>query len=113
MDAMKKCFAEAAVCAVVFVGVVSADGGVAGANLTLSCGARITTNTTLHADLVNCTGDGIVIGVAGVTLDLNGHRIDGDAITGTAWTTSASGTMASRTSPSEAAPCRNSTSASP
>jgi parallel beta-helix repeat protein len=31
----------------------------------------------LKADLVNCSGDGLVIGANGITIDLNHHRIDG------------------------------------
>jgi parallel beta-helix repeat protein len=42
------------------------------------CGEVITTDTTLHTDLVNCPNNGIVIGADGITLDLNGHTIDGD-----------------------------------
>jgi parallel beta-helix repeat protein len=43
-----------------------------------SCGDTIMQDTTLHRDLTNCPGDGLVIGADGVTLDLNGHTIDGD-----------------------------------
>jgi len=42
------------------------------------CGDTITTDATLHHDLVNCPNNGIVIGADDVTLDLNYHRIDGD-----------------------------------
>ncbi len=42
------------------------------------CGDTITTDTTLHHDLVNCPNNGIVIGADDVTLDLNYHTIDGD-----------------------------------
>ena len=44
----------------------------------VSCGATITTDTTLDSDLVDCPNNGIVIGADDITLDLNGHRIDGD-----------------------------------
>ena len=44
----------------------------------LGCGDTITADTTLHQSLVNCPNNGIVIGANGVTLNLNGHRIDGD-----------------------------------
>jgi len=44
----------------------------------LSCGDTITMDTTLHADLINCPNNGIVIGADNMTLDLNGHRVDGD-----------------------------------
>ena len=42
------------------------------------CGETITTDTTLESDLVDCPNNGIVIGADDITLDLNGHRIDGD-----------------------------------
>ena len=45
----------------------------------VSCGDVITQDTTLDSDLVNCPGDGVVIGASGITLDLAGHTIDGDA----------------------------------
>jgi parallel beta-helix repeat protein len=41
------------------------------------CGDVITKDTTLHADLEDCPGDGLVIGAGGITLDLNGHSIEG------------------------------------
>ena len=44
----------------------------------VGCGDTITTNTKLHHNLTNCPNNGIVIGANGVTLNLNGHRIDGD-----------------------------------
>jgi parallel beta-helix repeat protein len=47
-----------------------------------TCGATISADTTLGNDLTNCPGDGIVIGADNITLDLNGHTIDGDAIPG-------------------------------
>jgi parallel beta-helix repeat protein len=61
---------------------VSALGPLGGAQAALAaplrCGDRITVDTTLHADLVGCRNNGIVIGADDITLDLNGHRIDGD-----------------------------------
>jgi parallel beta-helix repeat protein len=44
----------------------------------LSCGATITEDTKLDRDLVDCPNNGIIIGADNVTLDLNGHVIDGD-----------------------------------
>ena len=44
----------------------------------LSCGDEITADTTLDSDLIDCPNNGIVIGADDITLDLNGHRIDGD-----------------------------------
>jgi parallel beta-helix repeat protein len=43
----------------------------------VSCGDTITQTTTLDSDLLNCPGDGIVIGADNITLDLNGHLVDG------------------------------------
>ena len=44
----------------------------------VQCGDVITQSTKLDSDLLNCPGDGVVIGADDVTLDLNGHVIDGD-----------------------------------
>jgi large repetitive protein len=44
----------------------------------VNCGDTITADTTLDSDLVNCPNNGIVIEADDVTLDLNGHTIDGD-----------------------------------
>ena len=44
----------------------------------ISCGDTITTDTTLEADLIDCPSNGVVIGADDITLDLNGHVIDGD-----------------------------------
>src|SRR5262245_8548444 len=41
------------------------------------CGQTLTTSVKLKADLVDCPGDGLVIGASGITVDLNGHTIDG------------------------------------
>ncbi len=43
----------------------------------LRCGQTITRDTRLTADLVNCPGNGIVVDADNVTLDLNGHTLDG------------------------------------
>ena len=48
----------------------------------VNCGDTVTGDTTLDSDLVNCPGNGIVIGADDVTLDLNGHTIDGDGVLG-------------------------------
>ena len=44
-----------------------------------ACGDTITVDTTLQADLIGCPSNGLVIGADDLTLDLNGHTIDGDA----------------------------------
>lgn len=53
-------------------------GGGAKAKGQPKCGDTITADTTLHKDLLNCPGNGIVIGADNITLDLNGHLIDGN-----------------------------------
>ena len=56
----------------------TAVGGAGAQASQVSCGDRITADTTLQQDLVNCPNHGIVIGADGVTLDLNAHLVDGD-----------------------------------
>jgi hypothetical protein len=46
----------------------------------VQCGEVITQDTTLDSDLVDCPGDGVVIGASGITLDLGGHTIDGTGV---------------------------------
>ena len=48
----------------------------------LGCGAVVTQDTTLTNDLLDCQGDGLVIGAGGITVDLNGHTISGRIISG-------------------------------
>ena len=43
---------------------------------TVACGATVTADTTLGADLIGCPGDGLTV-EAGVTLDLKGHIVSG------------------------------------
>jgi parallel beta-helix repeat protein len=43
----------------------------------ISCGDVITEDATLDSDLIDCPGNGIVIDANDVTLDLNGHVVDG------------------------------------
>lgn len=56
----------------------TAVGGAGAQASQVSCGDRITADTTLQQDVVNCPNHGIVIGADGITLDLNGHLVDGD-----------------------------------
>jgi parallel beta-helix repeat protein len=58
------------------VSAAAATAGTAASHVT--CGQMITTDTKLDNDLVNCPSNGLVIGADDVTLDLNGHVIDGD-----------------------------------
>jgi parallel beta-helix repeat protein len=59
------------------VGVIVLSGGRALASH-VSCGEKITRDTKLDGDLVDCPNNGIVIGADNVTLNLNGHTIEGD-----------------------------------
>jgi parallel beta-helix repeat protein len=63
--------------ALAVAGVIALSGGRALASH-VGCGEVITTDTTLDSDLVDCPNNGIVIGADNITLDLNGHLIDGD-----------------------------------
>ena len=56
----------------------AAAGGGAKAKGQPKCGDTITADTTLHKDLVDCPNNGIVIGADSITLNLNGHLVDGD-----------------------------------
>jgi parallel beta-helix repeat protein len=75
---MKKLsFAVVLLVAFALPGATAVGGGRARASQ-VSCGDRITADTTLEQDLVNCPNHGIVIAADGITLDLNGHLVDGD-----------------------------------
>jgi Right handed beta helix region len=63
--------------ALAVAGVIAFSGSPAQA-ANVSCGDTITADTTLHKDLTNCPNNGIMIGADNVTLNLNGHTIDGD-----------------------------------
>jgi parallel beta-helix repeat protein len=44
----------------------------------VKCGDTLTHSVRLTNDLTDCTGDGLVIGADGITVDLNRHTIDGN-----------------------------------
>jgi parallel beta-helix repeat protein len=50
----------------------------------VSCGSVLTQDTQLDRDLVDCPGDGLVIGADRITVDLNGHQITGTGAPGSA-----------------------------
>jgi hypothetical protein len=62
------------------VAVVALSGADAAAKQ-LSCGDTILADATLDSDLSDCPSNGIVIGGDDITVDLNGHTIDGDGTT--------------------------------
>src|SRR5512132_967562 len=49
----------------------------AGAGSSVSCGQTLTQSTTLANDLVDCSGNGLLVGADNITIDRNGHTIDG------------------------------------
>jgi parallel beta-helix repeat protein len=63
--------------ALAVLGAIALGGGRALASH-VDCGDTITADTTLDSDLLDCPNNGIVIGADEITLDLNGHTIDGD-----------------------------------
>ena len=70
-------FTFAAALTLTVLGLLTLNGAQA-ANTQPNCGDTITADTRLDGDLVDCPNNGIVIGADDITLDLNGHRIDGD-----------------------------------
>jgi parallel beta-helix repeat protein len=67
---MKSAAALAVVAALAIAGPASAQ--------TVRCGQVISQDTKVENDLRDCPGAGLVIGANDITLDLNGHTIDGD-----------------------------------
>ncbi len=67
---------SAAVAALVIA--ATAAGGAPAEASHVECGDEVTVDTTLDSNLVNCPNHGLVIGADDITLDLAGHRIDGD-----------------------------------
>jgi CSLREA domain-containing protein len=47
---------------------------------TVTCGQVLTQSTLVANHLVDCPGDGLVIGAPNITVDLGGHTIDGTAL---------------------------------
>ncbi len=72
--------ATAAACCGAFVVGTTVAAATPASATTLSCGATVTTNVTLTANM-NCSSDtttsAIIIGASGITVDLNGHKILG------------------------------------
>ncbi len=48
--------------------------------VTVSCGQTLVEDAKLANDLTDCPGDGLTAGAAGITVDLNGHTIDGSGV---------------------------------
>jgi Right handed beta helix region len=69
-----------ALAALVLVAVAPEANGGGGTPIT-TCGQTVTTSAVLTQDLV-CTGDGVILGASGITIDLKGFTIRGDRGTG-------------------------------
>lgn len=52
----------------------------AAAEVQVHCGDTITVSIKVANDLADCPGNGLIIGADNVTLDLNGHTIDGTGV---------------------------------
>jgi parallel beta-helix repeat protein len=76
---MHKSIVRSALAGIAAVAAVSATPATSKLPSEVSCGDTIVADTILDKDLVDCPNNGIVIGADGITLDLNGHLIDGDA----------------------------------
>src|SRR5580765_5255056 len=66
--------AVAALAALVVAGSVQAR---AGSETEVSCGQTLKASVRLAGDLVDCPATGLIIGADNITVDLNGHTIDG------------------------------------
>jgi parallel beta-helix repeat protein len=68
------------VAGLVLAGAVPAVASEADVGQPVGCGSVLTRSTVLQTDLLDCPGNGLVIGADGITVDLNGHRISGRII---------------------------------
>jgi parallel beta-helix repeat protein len=73
---MTSMHARAAIAALTIVAAL-AGAGSAAAQGPVKCGDIVTRSVKLTADLTDCLEDGLVVGAAGITIDLDGHTIDG------------------------------------
>jgi parallel beta-helix repeat protein len=64
--------------------VAAVAAGLAACQPSGDCGRVLTRDTTLRADVVNCPGDGLVIGADGIEIRLAGHTVDGTEAVGSA-----------------------------
>jgi parallel beta-helix repeat protein len=58
--------------------------GLAACQPSSDCGRVLTQDTTLQSDVLNCPGDGLVIGADGIEVRLAGHTVDGVGAAGSA-----------------------------
>src|SRR3954469_8882821 len=81
MRALKQVLPGAALAAAILA--LAAGPAAAKAQPQPRCGAVLTKSVKLHKDLLGCPGNGLVIGAGGITVDLNGHRVEGTSFDNT------------------------------
>ena len=74
---MRAAKTTAALAAAALVAAAAGPAATASAAGSIGCGAVVTTNVILRTDIVNCSGDGLVVGANGIRIDLNGHQLTG------------------------------------
>ncbi|MEX0988923.1 MAG: right-handed parallel beta-helix repeat-containing protein [Actinomycetota bacterium] len=57
--------------------LVLGDVAPAQAGTPIGCGTTVVTSIVLDRDLIDCPTDGLIVGADAITIDLNGHTIDG------------------------------------
>jgi parallel beta-helix repeat protein len=65
---------------VAFLALLATTPALGAKPVVVSCGQVITKDTKLANDLTNCPGIGLTVGADDVTLDLNGHAVDGNGV---------------------------------
>jgi parallel beta-helix repeat protein len=60
-------------------------GGAAQATTPIECGTTVVTSIVLDRDLIDCPNDGLIVGSDDITIDLNGHTIDGPGTFDAEW----------------------------
>jgi len=75
---MQKFIVRSALALIATVAALGATPATSKLLIEVKCGDTITADTTLDSDLTGCPNNGVLIGADGVTLDLNGHVIEGD-----------------------------------
>jgi parallel beta-helix repeat protein len=69
--------------AVIAVLLIGTPAAAQAAEQAVACGTVVTRDLALTADLIDCPGDGLIVGASGITVDLGGHTISGSRGTGT------------------------------
>lgn len=65
---------------ILFLTPITASAGTCGGAVPCNCGDTLVESQTMWYDLNDCSGCGLIIGADSLTLDGNGHLIDGDSL---------------------------------